>query len=91
MMEEFIFENTKINYKIMKIDCVCMCCVRRIEKRIIVVVCTRSERETIFNYFRFILTSGYVDRARTNNIAKFGIVRTRQQCGLDTISRPRSE
>ena len=25
MMEEFIVENTKINYKIMKIDCVAAC------------------------------------------------------------------
>ena len=89
----------------MKLDCVCVCCVRRIDKRIVVVVvCIRSERETInISYFRFILISGYVDRARILTIsgyvdpiphrwiAKFGILRTRQQCGLDTTSRPRSE
>ena len=31
----------------MKIDSVCVCCVRHIETRIVVVVCTRPEEETI--------------------------------------------
>ena len=72
MMEEFIVEITKINYKIMKIDCVCVCCVRRIEKRIVVMLFAPDPKEKLS-----ILTPGYIDRTRTNNI---------RVCGPDTAS-----